>query len=121
METEKYYGYYFLGEGFDERKLCQTYFPVDQLGLDELLYNIKSYLRKVEFKVQFGFIKELIIVEGKIRLNSPSKVAREKLEAFIIKRKGDEITGESDDYFTNGKKLDMRFGQYEVSIFEIES
>lgn len=119
METEKYYGYYFSGEGFDDRKLCQTYLPVDQLGLNELLDNIKSYLRQVEFKVQFGFIKELTLFDRKIRVNSPSKVGREKLQAFILKRKGDEITGGGDDYFINGGKLDMCFGQYEVSILEI--
>lgn len=118
-ETDKYYGFHFCGKGFD-RKLCQTYLPVDQLELDHLLHDAIGYTKMVGFKILFGLVKELTLFNGEVRINSPSKVGGEKFQAFILKRKGEEITNEGSDYFINGVKLDMSFQEYNVTILEVD-
>lgn len=120
MEVDKYYGFYFCGKSFD-RKLSQTYLPVDQLELDHLLSEAKDYSNGAEFKVLFGLVKELTLFDGKIRVESPSKVGGEKFQAFIFKREGDEITNKGGDYFVNGEKLDLNFSSYDVTIIEVKN
>ena len=117
MEVGKYYGFNFFGEG-NETKLVQTYLPVGQPALEDLLYSVKGYVHHVKFKVLFGTIKELTLFDDVVTGNAASKAGKDKFQAFILKRKNDEVTGEGDDYFVNGKKLDLGFSLYDVSVVE---
>lgn len=119
-EPEKYYGFHFMDDN-NNFKLSQTYLPVNQLELKHLLSDGVDYSRDAEFKVLFGFIKELTLVNGKVVINSPSKVGGEKYQAFIFKRKGETVNNEGSDFFVNGKKIDFNFIQYNVSIVEVDN
>ena len=119
MKAEKYHGFNFFGAGHNT-ELVRTFLPVGELGLDELLYSAKGYARNRNFKVLFGTVKELTIVQNDIKVNSPSKVGGEKFQAFILKGKADTVTGEGDDYFVNGEKLSLGFSSYNVNIIEID-
>lgn len=115
---EKYYGFNFFGAD-GKTELVRTFLPLGELALDELLYAAKGYAHNRSFKALFGTIKELTIVENDIKMNSPSKVGGEKLQAFILKRNGDAVTGEGNDYFVNDEKLDLGFESYNVTTVEI--
>ena len=119
-EPEKYYGFHFMGDKH-KCKLAQTYLPVDQLELNHLLHDAIGYLYNADFKVLFGFVKELKMNNGRVIINSPSKVGKEKYQAFILKRKTDEVRGEGNDYFLNETKIDFNFVQYDVSIIEVDN
>ena len=117
MEVGKYYGFNLFGES-NETELMQTYLPVGQPDLGDLLHSVKGYARSAKFKVLFGTIKELTLFDDVITGNAPSTTGKDKFQAFILKRKNDEVTGEGDYYFVNGKKLDLGFGLYDVSVVE---
>ncbi len=116
-EPEKYYGFHFMGDNHKSH-LAQTYLPVGQLELDHLLQDAVGYLSSANFDVTYGFVKELTLFNGRIAMNSPSKVGKEKYQAFIIKNKNDDVKNESGDYFINGVKIDFSFSLYDVSIVE---
>ena len=116
-EPEKYYGFHFMGDNH-KSKTAQTYLPVGQLELEHLLHDAIGYLSEADFPVIFGFVKELTVLNGKVLMTSPSKVGREKYQAFIIKNGKDEIKNEGNDYFINEEKIDFSFSQYEVSVIE---
>jgi hypothetical protein len=119
MEIDKYYGFYFSGKSFNDRKLCQTYLPVDQLYLMDLLAQVEGYSHGLEFKANYGFVKELTLFNGDIKVNSPSKVGEEELQAFVIKRKGDVVTNKGKEFIINGEKIDFDFLKYNVNVVEV--
>ena len=117
---EKYYGFRFFGEGL-AADLVQTYLPVGQAALPELLTAAENYAGRVtKFTPLFGVIKELAMFEGEVGGNFPAKVGMEKNQAFILKRSGDVITGEGNDFFLNDKQLSLGFESYDVNIIEIK-
>ncbi|HEU0085375.1 MAG TPA: hypothetical protein VFQ59_00220 [Candidatus Paceibacterota bacterium] len=116
---DKYYGLYLCGEDFN-RKLSNTYLPVGQVSLPELVEDIPSHFKSVGFKVEFGFIKELTCDGERIVIQSPSKVGGDKLQAFLVKKKSDVVTFDETYYYINGKRLDHRFNLYKVTIIEEE-
>ena len=113
----KYYGFKFFGNDYDS-ELCRIPTLVGTSELTELLISASRYSHNLRFKALFGVIKELTFIDGKIKIDSPSKVGREKNQAFIFKRKDDVITGGGNDYFLNGERLDLGFESYDVSIVE---
>jgi len=117
-EPDKYYGFHLMGDNH-KFHLAQTYLPVGQLWLEDLLQNVTGYLHSADFNVIFGFVKELTVFNERVLINSPSKVGKEKYQAFILKKSTDEIKNEEDIYFINGIKIDFSFSQYDVSIIEI--
>jgi hypothetical protein len=116
MEIYNYYGFKF----FDSSNsiISQTYLPVGQCGLEELLIAAENYSHRLTFTPEFGVIKELLVANSEIKSHSPAKLGAEKNQAFIFKRPCDEITGSGEDYFLNGEKLKLGFGSYEVHVVE---
>ena len=99
---------------------CQTCLPIDQLELNHLLHEDRNYSKSVDFEVIFGFIKELTLLNGEVKIEIPSKVGKERFQAFIFKRKNDSIASEGKDVFVNEKKIDFDFSRYDVNIFNID-
>lgn len=115
---DKYYGFYFSGPDFN-RELSQTYLPVGEVDLDLLLSSAADYSRGLKFQPIFGMIKELTLMDGQIRINSPSKVGREQFQAFILKRPDDVILGGPITFYINDCLLDFEFTKYDVNIVEV--
>lgn len=97
----------------------QSFFPVGRLSLDEFPSIVINYLKSVEFAAVCCLIKELTSIDGVVRSNSPSKIGKEKFQAFLFKRKGDDITNNNGDYVINGVKFNLNFTQYQVHIVTI--
>jgi len=120
MSIEKYYGFQFKGENFSS-ELVKTHLPIDQLGLDHLISDGLDYSLNLKFKALYGLIRELTLFNDDIRVNSPSMVGQEKYQAFIIKRSNDVITNEGGSFFLNGKKIELDFTSYNVTIVDFKN
>ena len=120
MNIEKYYGFQFCGPD-GKRELIKTYLPINQLEIDHLISDGLERSFDLKFKALYGLIRELSLVNEKVRLNIPSKVGGEKYQAFIIKRKGDVITGEGSSFYLNGEKLHLNFISYDVTIIDLNN
>ncbi|MES2225014.1 MAG: hypothetical protein V4478_03435 [Patescibacteria group bacterium] len=119
---EKYYGFNFCGESFDFRALVQTSLPVGQIGLSDILPEIAGSVHGLDFKVRFGFIKELGVHNSKVISNAPSKMDTDRLQAFVLKKPGEKVVLEGTHYFINGKKIHFGgFHHYNVTIIEVLS
>lgn len=118
---QRVYGIKFFVEK-SKSELTQTYLPVGEANLEDLLNAIRGYSETVALKATFGVIKELTLNDqDKIVVNSPAKFNGEKNEAFILKREGDRITGGGNEYSLNGNILDLGFDSYNVNIVEIKN
>ena len=120
MEWEKHHGFNFYGpDGATE--LVRTYLPVGQANIEDLLTSAASYAKSVTaFGPVFGTIKEFLMDGDNRRSNYPAKVGAEKNQAFILKRPGEVVTGEGNDYFINDVRLNLGFESYEVHIIDFK-
>jgi len=119
---DNYYGFQLNGKEFiGGRKLVQTFLPVGQMEMEGLISEIKDYAVSCDFPVVYGFVKELLVSNREIKMNNPSKVGTEKLQAFIIKRDGQTITNNDGSYFIDGERIEFDgFRRYEISIIEVD-
>lgn len=120
MEPDIYYGFHFMGQALDQRKLIQSFLPVGQLSLDEIADNVKDYLREIDFNASCCLIKELTLFNGNVAVNKPSKVGGEKLQAFMLKKPSDTINHDNKGvYLINGEEFSLNFTQYDVTILDV--
>ena len=99
--------------------MFQTPFIVGVASLTDLIQSVPRYIHALDFNAYFGLIKEFTDHGERNTLEVPAKVGKEKLQAFVLKRKGDVITNEGGTFFINGKRLTLDFTLYDVSIVEI--